>query len=143
MYTFLSSRFEWTIWQTNYKAHQNLHYVGIPVNLIVYLGNSKSKNWRFYFLGGFMLEKGIRAMYKQEEKWGNYIRTTTVKSSIDGAQWSLNGGFGVSYKLQKNWYLHFEPRLGYSCKNHQPVSVRTEYPVHFGVNLGLNYTIGN
>jgi hypothetical protein len=138
VYTFLSSRFEWTNW-ADYNAHQNLHYIGIPFNLIIYLGNSKSSSWKFYFLGGLMLEKGLRALYKQEEKSGNQIRTTTVKSSIDGVQWSLNGSLGVSYKLEKNWHIHFEPRVGYSFDDNQPTSIRTEYPVYFGINLGLNY----
>jgi hypothetical protein len=141
VYTFLSSRFEWEAWQArSYTAHQTLHYMGIPINLVVYLGESKS-NWRFYLLGGFMVEKGLRAIYKQEERWQSGIRTTTVRSSIDGVQWSLNGSLGVSYKLEKNWSIHFEPRLAYSFDNKQPVSVRTEHPVYFGVNLGLNYKL--
>ena len=143
VYTFLSSRFEWAGWGgwADYHAHQRLHYLGVPINLIVYFGDSKSKNWQFYLLGGFMLEKGLRAIYTQEEMQPNQIRTTTVRSSIDGVQWSLNGSFGVSYKLEKNWNIHFEPRLGYSFDNKQPVSVRTEHPFYFGVNLGLNYKL--
>ena len=141
IYTFLSSRFEWAGWGdwVNYHAYQKLHYLGIPVNFTIYFGDSKSKNWQFYLLGGFMLEKGLRAIYTQEEKTISQIRTITVRSSIDGVQWSLNGGFGVSYKLEKNWNIHFEPRLGYSFDNKQPVSIRTEHPLYFGVNLGLNY----
>ena len=137
VYTYLSSRFEWSQW-SNYKAYQGLHYIGVPVDLDVYLGNSKS-DWRFYVSGGFMVEKGLQTVYKQEENWGNHIRLTTENSSIDGLQWSLNLGFGVRYKLEKGWGIYFEPRAGYSFDNNQPISIRAEYPFFFGVNFGLNY----
>ena len=137
VYTCLSSRFEWE----SYDVHQSLHYMGIPVNMTVYLGNSKS-NWRVYLSGGFTVEKGLRAIYRQERRWGSEIRTTTVKkSSIDGLQWSLNGALGVSYKLEKGWGIYFEPRVGYSFDCSQPISVRTEMPVFFGINMGLNYEL--
>ena len=136
-YTYLASQFEF--W--NYNAHQNLHYIGIPINLFAYFGNTKSKNWSFYISGGGMVEKGMRAIYRQEANWGNVIRTTTVRSSISGLQWSLNGGLGVSCKLEKGWGLLFEPRVGYSFKNKQPISIRTEYPLYFRVNFGLYYEL--
>jgi hypothetical protein len=142
VYTFLSSRFAFTNWARDYTVHHNLHYVGMPFNLIVYFGNTKSNNnWRFYLLGGYMVEKGLRAIYKQEERSQGQLRSTTVRSSIEGVQWSVNCSFGVSYKLEKNWNIHFEPRLGYSFNDNQPTSIRTEHPVYLGVNLGLNYKL--
>ena len=134
VYTYLSSRFEWS----GYDVHQYLHYLGIPVNMVVYLGNSKS-NWRVYLSGGFMVEKGLRAIYRQERQIQSEHRITTVRSHIPGLQWSLNGGLGINYKLEKGWGIYFEPRFGFSFDCNQPVSIRTEYPIYFGVNLGLNY----
>jgi len=69
------------------------------------------------------------------------ILETSVKSSIDKLHYSTNSSLGVSYRFDKRWGIYFEPRLGYSFKNDQPVSVRTEYPVYFGINLGLNYEL--
>ena len=140
VYTYLASRFKWSEW-TGYEVQQNLHYVGIPVNMVVYLWNSKP-NWRIYLSGGFMVEKGLRAIYRQERQWRNETQTTTVKtSSIDGWQWSLNSALGVNYRLEKGWGVYFEPRVGYSFDCNQPVSIRTESPVYFGVNLGLNFEL--
>ena len=137
VYTFLSSRFEWSGYETN----QNLHYIGIPVNFVTFLGNSKS-NWRFYFSGGGTLEKGLINVSRQERRLGSEIRkTNNIRSSISGMQWSLNGGFGVNYKLEKGWGIYFEPRMGYSFDSNQPVSIRTEHPLYFGINLGLNYEL--
>ena len=133
VYTYLSSRFEWF----DYDVHQSLHYLGIPVNVVVYLWNSNS-NWRVYFSGGFMVEKGLRGIYRQEiETWALY--TTTVKSSIDGLQWSLNGAFGINYLFKNGIGIYFEPRAGYCFDNSQPISMRTEWPLYIGINLGLNY----
>jgi len=137
VYTYLSSRFEWQ----DYDARQSLHYVGIPVNLVVYLWNSKT-NWRVYLSGGMMAEKGLRAIYRQERRWGNEIQNTTVKkSSIDGWQWSLNSALGINYRIDKGFGIYFEPRVGYSFDCNQPVSIRTEWPVYIGIHLGLNYEL--
>ena len=141
IYTYLSSRFEWTEWGTDYDANQSLHYIGIPVNMVAYLWNS-NPNWRIYLSGGFTVEKGLRAVYSQGEQRGNEIYNTTVKkSSIDGFQWLLNSSMGINYRLEKRWGIYFEPRVGYSFDNNQPISIRTEYPVYFGINLGLNYEL--
>ncbi len=134
VYTYLSSQFEWS----GYDVHQKLHYLGIPVNMVVYLWNS-NPNWRIYFSGGIMVEKGLRAMYTQEKIQAGEIRTTTVNSSIDGLQWSLNGALGINYRFNKGIGIYFEPRVGYCFDNNQPISMRTEWPVFLGVNLGLNY----
>ena len=139
VYTYLASRFEWSDW-SGYNVHQSLHYVGIPVNMVIYLWNSKS-NWQIYFSGGFMVEKGIRAIYRQERQQVSEQRITTVRSSIDGLQWSLNGALGVNRRLEKGWSIYFEPRAGYSFDCNQPVSIRTEWPVYFGIHLGLNYQL--
>ena len=137
VYTYLSSHFVWL----GYEGRQNLHYLGIPVNLVVNLWN-KNPNWQIYFSGGFTVEKGVRAIYRQERRTLNEHRITTVSSSIPGLQWSFGGGLGVNYKLENGWGLYFEPRAGYSIGSDQPVSVRTEYPVYIGINLGLNWELG-
>jgi hypothetical protein len=140
VYTNLVSRFAWSDW-SNYNVHQNLHYLGIPVNLAVYLWDT-SPNWRIYLSGGFMVEKGLRAIYRQDRQRGSEVQTSTVKkNSIDGLQWSLNSALGVNYKLEKGWGIYFEPRMGYSFDCNQPISMRTEIPVYFGINLGLNYEL--
>ena len=137
IYTYLSSRYKWS----NHNVFQGLHYIGIPVNFVGYLGNSKTGAWRFYFSGGFMVEKGLRAIYRQERTWIREHRYTTVKSSINGLQWSLNGAMGISHKLEKGFGIYFEPSVGYSFKNNQPVSIRTQMPVYIGISLGINYEL--
>ncbi|MCL2098136.1 MAG: PorT family protein [Bacteroidales bacterium] len=134
VYTYLASKFEWF----NYDVRQSLHYIGVPVNMVLYLWNA-NPHWKIYLSGGFMVEKGLRGIYTQEIEIWNARYTTTVKGSIDGLQWSINGAFGVNYKINNRLGIYFEPRAGYCFDNHQPISMRTEWPVNIGVNLGLNY----
>jgi hypothetical protein len=142
VYSQLVSSFEWSSWG-DYSMRQRLHYVGIPVGFTTFPGNNPKSDLRFYFSGGLMVEKGLRSIYRQRVVSQNqtYTRTTTVRSSVDGFQWSLSGAVGLSYRLKNDFDLRLEPRIGYYFKNDQPVSVRTEKPLYFGVHLGLNYKL--
>ena len=137
IYTYLASRFAWSEQWTTYNVHQRLHYLGIPVNLVVSLWDTKP-NWKIYFSAGITVEKGLRAIYTQEMKSVNSYGHTLVKSAIDGLQWSLNGAIGVNYSLNKNLGLYLEPRFGYCFDNNQPISMRTEWPFFVGFGMGLN-----
>ena len=86
-----------------------------------------------------MAEKGLRVIYRQTSSWGSETRTTTVKTSIDGLQWSLNGALGINYRFDKGFGIYLEPRVGYCFDNDPPISMRTEWPIFIGVNMGLNY----
>lgn len=112
-----------------------LHYLGIPLNARVKA--VKKSNWNLYLAAGGMVEKGLRSYYKQEVENLSVITNKTVKSNIDGLQWSLNGGVGFDYKLNKDLSLFVEPKLTYYLENNQPMSARTEQPLNFGVNGGL------
>jgi len=136
VYTYLSSNFKWA----GHDAHQSLHYIGIPLNLAVNLWNA-NPNWRIYLSGGCMVEKGLRAIYRQERHIPSEHRVTTVRSAIPNLQFSLSSAIGVNYRLDKGWGIYLEPRVGYSFNGNHPVSIRTEWPVYFGVNLGLNYEL--
>lgn len=139
MYTYLHSKLENA--RPLKQAESHLHYLGIPVNGIfkVY---SKPK-WNIYVSAGGMIEKGIRSKFKEtiyNEKGNN---NTLFNSSIDGFQWSLNGGVGFDYRIHKNWSIYFEPRLLYYFDNNQPVSIRSEDPFSFGIKGGLRLNFNN
>ena len=141
VYTYLSSQFSWTALETNYKAHQSLHYIGIPVNVVGYLWNARP-NWKLYVTVGIMGEKGVRAIFKQEMRTTErFVSTSVKKNSIDGVQWSLNGGLGVSYKIKNNLNLYFEPRSGFNFDCKQPISMRTEWPFYIGFGMGINFKL--
>jgi hypothetical protein len=134
-YTYLYSRYSRND-RLVYRGTLQQHYVGIPVNLRYKIWQNDT--WNFYLLGGASVEKGIRAIYKQDiEQQNGVVQHTNVYNSIAGLQFSAQGGAGFSYRLQNNLQLFGEPRLIYYFKNNQPLSSRTENPVIFGLNLGV------
>jgi hypothetical protein len=134
VYTYLLSTFENSGVQRS-EAKLHLHYIGIPVNLITELWeNSK---WEVYLSTGFMAEKGIQSLYVQSQYFGAEVVTTTAKTNINGIQWSINGGVGVSYKIKRQLGIYFEPKYSRYFDNNQPVSARTDHPFVFGLSAGL------
>jgi hypothetical protein len=134
VYTYLLSTFENSGVQRS-EAKLHLHYIGIPVNLITELWeNSK---WEVYLSTGFMAEKGIQSLYVQSQYFGTEAVTTTAKTNINGIQWSINGGVGVTYKIKRQLGVYFEPKFSRYFDNNQPVSARTDHPFVFGLSAGL------
>jgi hypothetical protein len=155
IYTHLTSSFRFNQWY-DFSVEQQLHYIGIPLNIKTLLGNNVESKFQVYFSTGVMVEKALRAIYKQKEMPTNqtHTRNTTVKSSIEGLHWSIFAAFGLSYRFLNSFEIQVEPRIGhyfrskkYECnngfyyKNVQPISTRTENPSYFGINLGLNYKL--
>jgi len=136
VYTYLLSTFEEHNF-SDYDASLKLHYMGIPLNLVARVW--KLPKWEVYVSGGAMVEKGLRSIYIQNQHIGNQVFTTTANTNIDGLQWSLNGGVGTTYKLQRNIGIYFEPKFSYFFNNNQPVSARTDKPVVIGVSAGLRF----
>jgi len=138
VYTYLLSTFENAGMQHS-DAKLHLHYIGIPLNLVGRLWeNSK---WELYLSAGTMVEKGIQSVYIQNQYAGNQVITTIAKTNINGLQWSVNGAIGVTYKVQRNWGIYFEPKLSYFFDNNQPASARTEDPVVIGISAGVRFRI--
>jgi len=136
VYTYLLTTFENNTLQRN-DARLHLHYIGVPLNLIARLWNSPK--WEFYLSGGGMIEKGIQSVYIQNQYTGNQTLTTTAITKIDGIQWSVNGAVGITYKIQRNLGIFFEPKISYYFDNNQPLSARTEYPVVIGLTAGVRF----
>jgi len=139
VYTYLSSNYQWNDF-TPFDAVQRLHYLGIPVNGVVYLWNNHPK-WNVYISAGAMLEKGLRMNVVRNQYLPNNLFTTTQNTNIDGWQWSLNSSAGISYRFADRMKIYFEPRLGYYFDNDQPPSVRTDQPVSIGFGAGLQFSL--
>ncbi|MDR1257989.1 MAG: outer membrane beta-barrel protein [Tannerellaceae bacterium] len=136
VYTYLATKFNRSPVPRS-EAQLNLHYLGIPVNLVAYLHNSA--RWDVYASGGIMVEKGVRSFYEQRQYAGDKVIASTINTSIDGLQWSLNASIGVSYHIHKAWSIYLEPRLSYYFDSGQPVSIRTEHPTTIGLGAGVRY----
>lgn len=138
IYTYLYTKYENT--SPYREARMNLHYLGIPLNLVGKIYDADS--WKVYASFGGMLEKGLHSIYKQKNtETGGSIAESTISGSIDGVQVSLNLALGIEYKLNKNYSIYFEPKAGYFFDNDQPVSIRTEHPFNVGVAAGIRINL--
>jgi hypothetical protein len=140
-YTYLYSIFENKVPQQN--ANLALHYLGIPVNLVIdFLPYSRS-SWNFYFSAGGMIEKGLLAHYVQSTYTPSndvLVHTDISNETIDGLQWSVQAALGVSYRFSQSYSLFIEPKINYYLNNNQPFNVRAEHPFVPGINIGLRHT---
>lgn len=136
VYTFLASRFV-NRGTVRGEARLELHYLGIPLHLVVYLWDRS--RWNLYVTAGGMVEKGLRSSYSFTEYKDAHVFTVDRKETIDGLQWSLNASIGMSYQLFKSWSLYLEPRFSYYFDSRQPASIRTDKPLGIGLGGGVRY----
>lgn len=136
IYTYLQSNFS-NSGNSNYSAQLNLHYLGIPINLLFQL--TQNKHWNIYLSGGGTIEKGLRSIYIENQTIWSQTITTRAATNINGLQYSLSGSLGVSYKIQRNIDIYFEPKFSYYLENNQPISTRTDHPLVIGINGGLRF----
>ncbi|MDR2564141.1 MAG: PorT family protein [Prevotellaceae bacterium] len=110
------------------------HYLGIPINAIVYVWNSNPK-WDIYLSAGGLVEKGLTEKCTETSLVGG--NSSTHKYSIDKLQWSMNGAAGVTYKFTKGLGLYLEPKASYCFKAQSQHSIRNDWPLAIGINAGL------
>ncbi|MDR1169784.1 MAG: porin family protein [Prevotellaceae bacterium] len=127
-YTYLSTKYRWN----KNTATQHLNYLGIPLNAVFYMVSKP--NWNVYASAGGMVEKGVYSYIDRSDK-------ITSKTNMKDLQWSVNGSVGVAYKLSRSLGLFFEPQVGYFFDNGQPESIRTAWPVSFGLGVGLRFSL--
>jgi hypothetical protein len=131
-YTYLSNH----ITGSTFDLKQELHYLGIPVKLAVNL--VKRGEFIIYTALGGTVEKGLAGIQTSKVDGEGIWKGT---QSIEGFQTSLTGQFGVSYNLNTNFLLYFEPGVAWYIPSDQPVSNRTEEPFNFNLSLGLRYRL--
>ncbi len=118
------------------KATQNLHFIGIPVNL-------RYTPWSFrkfdvYASLGFMAEKCIAGEIKDES-------SHAPRYSYEGCddrpfQFSFNAAAGIQYSLARKCAVFIEPGVGLYLKNGSKLrTIYTERPLTFNINVGLRF----
>jgi hypothetical protein len=125
-YSYLSTKYKWN----KNVANQQLHYLGIPLNVVFYAVSKP--NWNIYASAGGMLEKGVYATIRRSDGIDSKI-------NMHGLQWSVNGAIGATYKLYRSLGVFFEPQFGYFFNNEQPESIRTKWPVSVSLGAGLRF----
>ncbi|MDP3436307.1 MAG: outer membrane beta-barrel protein [Bacteroidales bacterium] len=134
-YTLLFSHYDAISRDETRETQQTLHYIGVPLNLYYNLFNKESL--RVYVSTGVAAEKGLYADY---EVFESGVRRT-YGQSIEGLQWSVNGGFGVEFQVNNSAGLYFDPSVAYYFDNNQPLSIRSSQPLQFKFELGFRFRL--
>ncbi|MDR1652909.1 MAG: PorT family protein [Prevotellaceae bacterium] len=143
IYTYLQTKFSN---ETNRHQHGSatlqVHYLGIPLNAVYMLFNHRK--WKMYASAGTTLEKGLWLDYEKITTF-NFAPDDTERQHLAGKvarlQWSAGASVGAEVNLTKNISAYFEPRIAYYFENEQPLSIRTDSPLHVGLNAGLRFSI--
>lgn len=138
LYTYLTTKLSGNT-TAEYTAESNLHYLGVPLNLITSL--FKENHWEIYVSTGGTVEKGLRSDFRQYQDYGSTLFATVANTSIDGLQWSVNASLGVAYHLNQNISLYLDPKLSYYFENDQPFSIRSDMPLLVALNTGLRMSL--
>ncbi len=119
-----------------FKATQNLHFVGIPVNLRYTA--LRFRKFEVYASAGFMAEKCIGGQLKEESP-------SNLGYHYEGCderpfQFSFTAAAGLQYALAHRCAVFIEPGAGMYLKNRSTLrTIYSERPLTFNVNVGLRF----
>ena len=124
-----------------YTTRQQLHYIGIPLNLRLEMWSIK--NFSLYFSAGGMMEKCVAG--KSVTKYAvEGQKSSSASSSLSERQlqWSVNGAFGVQYRFNELVGLYVEPGVSYYFNNGSAIeNIYKERPLNFNIALGLRFSL--
>ncbi|MEN6617992.1 MAG: outer membrane beta-barrel protein [Rikenellaceae bacterium] len=132
-YSLLVSHYQQFSYNDRLDIQQSLHYLGIPVN--AYYNLLQNNKFKVYVSAGFAIEKGIVASYRTYNSGVKDLE----RHSISGVQFSLSGGLGAEFKMNKEVGLYFDPALAYYFKCNQPENIRTTQPMQYKFELGMRF----
>lgn len=119
------------------SSEQNIHYVGIPVQ--VNYNVVKKGAFTGYITGGGAVEKAVSGDIRTK-----YIVDGTVKQETKEeihekpVQVSVNTAVGVQLKVVKYIGIYAEPGLGYHFKDNSSLkTIYKEKPLNFNVKFGI------
>jgi hypothetical protein len=131
-YTYLNNR----IAGNNFTINQELHYLGIPAKIGLDL--VRWGRWTAYMAAGGTIEKGLVGVVRS-----TVVGDGTWKGTqpVHGLSTSLTGQLGLSCNLLSDVAAFVEPGASWYIPSNQPISSRTEEPLHFNVSFGMRYQL--
>lgn len=123
------------------SSEQNIHYVGIPVQ--VNYNVIQKGAFTGYITGGGAVEKAVSGDIKTK-----YIVDGTIKQEIKEdirekpVQVSVNSAVGVQFKVVKYIGIYAEPGVGYHFKDNSSLkTIYKEKPLNFNLKFGVRIVL--
>lgn len=132
-YSFLQSRYDGLINKKFHRVRQQLHYIGIPVD--VYAVFWEKNNFMLYANLGGSIDKGLRAEYT----FSSYDGQSRAGSSISGVSYSAHAGLGAEYRFVPALGIYIEPAVVYYFNSSIPASIRTDQPFQAKAGVGFRF----
>lgn len=142
----------YTLLRTNYSSYryaskgqedavQKIHYLGVPLKL-----NYKIVEYRgfsFYLQGGGIMDIPVygtrRTLRYQNHSDSPYFEET--RRVYAPVQWSVEGGFGLQYKITPHIGIYAEPSVRYYFDTNSEIkTLRQDEPTQFALPVGLRFS---
>lgn len=134
-WTMLNRRFQGSYNTAEGEITHRVDYVGIPVE--VYYNLIQRSSLQIYAYLGGSVEKAVGSRYYLYSQSDHPL----ISEKVEGVQFGLRMGFGVSFSLTKLISLYFDPYLGYYIPGNEPMSLRTEHPLMVSFDAGLRFNL--
>lgn len=133
VYTKVSSDFISGVSDTRTVSTQDLHYIGIPLNLSYSV-------WEYKGLHTYVTAGGEGAVNIK-----NHVETDgeVKESKRDKMQWSTNASVGIQYDFIPQLGVYVEPGMKYYFDNGSQIeNIFKDKKLNFNIQFGLRFNVG-
>ena len=133
VYTKVSSDFISGVSDTRTVSTQDLHYIGIPLNL-------SSSVWEYKGLHTYVTAGGEGAVnIKNHAETDGEVK----ESKRDKMQWSTNASVGIQYDFIPQLGVYVEPGMKYYFDNGSQIeNIFKDKKLNFNIQFGLRFNVG-
>lgn len=133
VYTKVSSDFISGVYDTRTVSTQDLHYIGIPLNLSYSV-------WEYKGLHTYVTAGGEGAVnIKNHTETDGQVK----ESKRDKMQWSTNASVGIQYDFIPQLGVYVEPGMKYYFDNGSQIeNIFKDKKLNFNIQFGLRFNIG-
>ena len=133
VYTKVSSDFISGVSDTRTVSTQDLHYIGIPLNLSYSV-------WEYKGLHTYVTAGGEGAVnIKNHAETDGEVK----ESKRDKMQWSTNASVGIQYDFIPQLGVYVEPGMKYYFDNGSQIeNIFKDKKLNFNIQLGLRFNVG-
>lgn len=132
VYTYLYSKYS----STNGNGNQELHYLGIPLNVVYRF--ARIKRLSFYAAAGGQADFYLAGRQKDEGYDEGISGSGYKELKHENVQFSVQANVGAALTLYKQTELYLEPYMAYYFENKSAIhNIWKDKPFNFGLTLGI------
>lgn len=132
VYTYLYSKYS----STNGNGSQELHYLGIPLNVVYRF--ARIKRLSFYAAAGGQADFYLAGRQKDEGYDEGISGSGYKELKHENVQFSVQANLGAALTLYKQTELYLEPYMAYYFENKSAIhNIWKDKPFNFGLTLGI------